>query len=68
MDDDQRPQPDQDDRPSITHDDLNGLMTIIDLGARRGAFHGAELSEVGRLDDRLRRFILYSEAKPSTPA
>jgi hypothetical protein len=68
MDGDQRSQTDQEDRCSITLSDLRNVLTVIDLAARRGTFHGEELSDVGRLYDRLRRFILYSEANPSTPA
>ena len=38
---------------TITVTDLNTIRSIIDLACSRGAFHGAEMSEVGQLFDKL---------------
>jgi hypothetical protein len=37
--------------------DLDALRSIIDLAASRGAFHGAELSQVGAVYDKLTIFL-----------
>ena len=41
----------------ITVADLDALRGIIDLAATRGAFHGAELSQVGAVYDKLITFL-----------
>lgn len=41
----------------ITVADLDALRSIIDLAATRGAFHGAELSQVGAVFDKLTIFL-----------
>lgn len=41
----------------ITVADLDAVRSIIDLAANRGAFHGAELSQVGAVFDKLTIFI-----------
>ena len=51
----------------ITVADLDALRSIIDLAATRGAFHGAELSQVGAVFDKLTTFLnsVVQEAKAS---
>ena len=41
----------------ITVADLDALRSIIDLAATRGAFQGAELSQVGAVFDKLTIFL-----------
>jgi hypothetical protein len=41
----------------ITVADLDALRSIIDLAATRGAFQGAELSQVGAVFDKLTLFL-----------
>jgi len=41
----------------ITVADLDALRSIIDLAATRGAFQGAELSQVGAVYDKLTIFL-----------
>jgi hypothetical protein len=41
----------------ITVADLDALRSIIDLAATRGAFQGAELSQVGAVFDKLTNFL-----------
>jgi uncharacterized protein YggE len=41
----------------ITVADLDALRSIIDLAATRGAFQGAELSQVGAVYDKLTTFL-----------
>jgi uncharacterized protein YggE len=41
----------------ITVADLDALRSIIDLAATRGAFQGAELSQVGAVFDKLTTFL-----------
>jgi hypothetical protein len=47
-------QPQQD---TITVTDLDNLRSIVDIAASRGAFRGAELSQVGAVFDKLNRFL-----------
>jgi hypothetical protein len=41
----------------ITIADLDALKNIIDLASSRGAFRGAELSQVGTVYDKLTQFL-----------
>jgi hypothetical protein len=41
----------------ITVADLDALRSIIDLAATRGAFQGAELSQIGAVYDKLTIFL-----------
>jgi len=43
--------------PQITIADLDALKNIIDLASSRGAFRGAELSQVGTVYDKLTQFL-----------
>ena len=52
--------------PSISIQDLQNLLVVIDLATSRGAFRGAELSQVGQVFDKLNTF-LQSVAPPPQP-
>ena len=41
----------------ITVSDLDALRSIVDLAASRGAFRGAELTQVGVVYDKLTTFL-----------
>ena len=41
----------------VTAQDLDELRTIIDVAAKRGAFHANEMSQVGRVYDKLSTFL-----------
>lgn len=43
--------------PSITLQDLQNLLQIIDVSAERGTFRGSELSSVGMARDKLSAFL-----------
>jgi hypothetical protein len=43
--------------PSITMQDLQNLLLIVDAAAERGAFKGNELSSVGATRDKLANFL-----------
>ena len=42
---------------SVSLNDLQLLANIVDLASQRGAFRGAELSQVGSVFDRLQKFL-----------
>jgi hypothetical protein len=42
---------------NITVADLEGLKNIVDLAARRGAFHASEMAEVGAVYNKLDAFL-----------
>jgi len=57
--------------PSISINDLNLSLQIIDICSERGAFKGTELTDVGILRDKLYAFIEANkpdenEAEPET--
>ena len=54
-------------QPSISIQDLQNLLIIVDLATTRGAFRGAELTQVGQVFDRLNAF-LQSVAPPQQAA
>ena len=41
----------------VTAQDLDELRTIIDVAAKRGAFHANEMSQVGRVYDKVSTFL-----------
>jgi hypothetical protein len=43
--------------PQLTIADLDALKNVIDLASSRGAFRGAELSQVGTVYDKLTQFL-----------
>jgi len=42
---------------SLSLEELNALLQIVDLAVSRGAFRGAEASQVGAVFDRLNNFL-----------
>jgi len=44
---------------SINLSDLGTLLQIVDLATQRGAFRGAELTQVGAVFDKLNTFLSY---------
>lgn len=44
---------------SISLNDLQLLLQIVDLASKRGAFAGAELTQVGGIFDKLNTFLTY---------
>tara|TARA_B110000091_G_scaffold166369_1_gene177839 strand:+ start:79 stop:393 length:315 start_codon:yes stop_codon:yes gene_type:complete len=44
---------------SINLSDLGTLLQIVDLSTQRGAFRGAELTQVGAVFDKLNTFLSY---------
>lgn len=44
---------------SISLNDLQLLLQIVDLATQRGAFRGAELSQVGAIFDKLNAFLTF---------
>jgi hypothetical protein len=44
-------------QPSISIQDLQNLLVVVDLATSRGAFRGTELSQVGQLFDKLNTFL-----------
>lgn len=58
------PAPETTDVPeSITLVDLQLLVNIVDLASSRGAFRGAELTQVGTVFDKLTKFLNYVAAQ-----
>jgi len=53
--------------PTISYQDLSQAVNIIDLAAKRGAFHGKELSVVGSLRDRIEEFLSSKEEEEIIP-
>lgn len=52
--------PEGDEQPeSISLNDLQLLLQIVDLASKRGAFAGAELTQVGGIFDKLNTFLTY---------
>ena len=45
------------DNNAITLQDLDEIRSILDVAARRGAFHANEMSQVGRMYDKLNYFL-----------
>lgn len=53
--------------PTISYQDLSQAVNIIDLAAKRGAFHGKELSVVGSLRDRIEEFLSSKKEEEIIP-
>jgi hypothetical protein len=55
---------------SITVSDLDTLRNIVDLACTRGAFRGAELTQVGAIYDKLNQFLeaIIAQAKAQEEA
>lgn len=45
--------------PQLTIQDLQAVVQIIDLGSRRGAYQGNELTQVGLVYDKVAVFLKY---------
>ena len=48
---------------SISLQDLQVLLQIVDLASSRGAFRGAELTQVGAIFDKLNSFLSFIAAQ-----
>lgn len=48
---------------SISLNDLQVLLNIVDLATQRGAFRGNELSQVGAVFDKLNTFLSFVAAQ-----
>lgn len=44
---------------AVSLQDLGLLLNIVDLASKRGAFQGAELTQVGAVFDKLNTFLTY---------
>jgi hypothetical protein len=58
------------DSTQITIADLDTLKNIVDLASTRGAFRGAELTQVGAIYDKLTAFLdaIIAQAKAQEEA
>jgi hypothetical protein len=58
------------DSTQITIADLDTLKNIVDLASTRGAFRGAELTQVGTIYDKLAAFLdaIVAQAKAQEEA
>jgi len=52
----------------LTVNDLTLLARVVDLASRRGAFQGAELTQVGAAYDKLTGFLAYVDSVQKTEA
>ena len=52
----------------LTISDLQLLSRIVDLASRRGAFHAAELTQVGEAFNKLTAFLSYVESVQKSEA
>lgn len=59
-----------DNTTQITIADLDTLKNVVDLASSRGAFRGAELSQVGTIYDKLTAFLnnVIAQAKAQEEA
>jgi len=53
---------------SVNLTDLGTLLQIVDLATQRGAFRGAELSQVGAVFDKLNAFLSYVQEQQAAQA
>jgi len=53
---------------SVNLSDLGTLLQIVDLATQRGAFRGAELSQVGAVFDKLNAFLTYVQQQQALNA
>lgn len=51
---------------NITVSDLDAIRSVIDLAARRGAFHAGEMAEIGAIYNKLEAFLnaVVAQAQP----
>ena len=60
VEEEQTPETQADSLPeSISLQDLQVLLQIVDLASSRGAFRGAELTQVGAIFDKLNAFLSF---------
>ena len=52
---------DNEEEITISVDDLINVIKIFNTASERGAFHGPELSFVGKYYDRITKFIEYAQ-------
>ena len=62
------PEAGQDVPESISLVDLQSLLQIVDLASQRGAFRGAEMTQVGAIFDKLNAFLSYVAAQQEANA
>lgn len=60
--------PEQSVPESVNLSDLGTLLQIVDLATQRGAFRGAELSQVGAVFDKLNAFLSYVQEQQAAQA
>jgi hypothetical protein len=53
---------------SLSLEELNALLQIVDLAVSRGAFRGSEASQVGAVFDRLNNFLSIVAQNQQTEA
>ena len=53
--------------PSITINDVASMVELIDVVARRGAFEGSELVQVGQLRNKLAEFVKAAKVPKALP-
>ena len=53
---------------SVNLTDLGTLLQIVDLATQRGAFRGAELTQVGAVFDKLNAFLSYVQEQQQAAA
>lgn len=53
---------------SISLQDLQVLLQIVDLASSRGAFRGPELTQVGAIFDKLNAFLTFISAQQKAKA
>ena len=51
------PQAPAEENPDLTINDLSGLKSVIDVATQRGAFKAGELEAVGKIYNRLDKFL-----------
>ncbi len=54
--------------PQVSINDFVVMVKLIDICSKRGAFEGAELSDVGQLRTRLAEFVEYHKPAAEEPA
>ena len=54
-------------QPSISIQDLQNLLVVVDLATSRGAFRGAELTQVGQVFDKLNGFLQSVAPQQTAP-
>ena len=62
------PEAGQDVPESISLVDLQTLLQIVDLASQRGAFRGAEMTQLGAIFDKLNAYLSYVAAQQEANA